>query len=344
MPYLLIALLIALGVWQYRRYQSGLPALPGARPATPEQVVRAELPPALQSAILDLLYNGRDPQSMHDMASELEKYGFFDAAMLLHKRADELAVLQRQVDAILAARGLNPTTVTPSLRETLLQEVIKMPTVSPAPRPIPPPAGPTAQDVAIRELRNEIGVLDTEYGALDRQIKVGPVSLQTGWNTALGSWRAFALTFERIALPRFADPQFVRDLYSDVANFRQALATWRDNYARELGIQTTVPQTPPGPVAQAEIPAGTVPTLFSSRGTVVRSPVLNLRSNPDNTSAIVTSAPVGAAILVTSTSGDFYLVTYQGQSGWAPKSGVSIAANPRGTIPGAAGGILRGGT
>ena len=342
MPYLLIALLIALGVWQYRRYQSGLPALPGARPATPEQVVRAELPSALQSAILDLIYNGRDPQSMHDMASELEKYGFFDAAMLLHKRADELTVLQRQVDAILVARGLNPSAVSPALRETLLQEVIRTPVPS---VPVPqPPTAPTAQDVAIRELRNEIGVLDTEYGALDRQIKVGPVSLQTGWNTALGSWRAFVLTFERIALARFSDPQFVRDLFSDVANFRQALATWRDNYARELGIQTAVPQTPPGPVAQAEIPAGTVPTLFSSRGTVVRSPVLNLRSNPDNTSAIVTSAPVGAAILVTSTSGDFYLVTYQGQSGWAPKSGVSIAANPRGTIPGAAGGILRGGT
>ena len=342
MPYLLIAVLIALGVWQYRRYQSGLPALPGARPATPEQVVRAEIPPALQNAILDLIYNGRDPQSMHDMASELERYGFFDAAMLLHKRADLIATVQRQVDAVLIGRGLNPSTAAPALREAILQEILKSPLVVPAVPSVPgmPSSTPTPQsalEAAIRDLRNEIGALDTEYGALDRQIKTSPLPVQMliNWNAALASWRAFVLTSERVAPATLADPQFSRD----IANFRQMLATWRDTFARELGIPFGVPQAPPGPVAQAQIPAGTVPTRFSSRGTALRNPDLPLREVADDSSRTIISAPIGASIVVTDTVGDFYLVTYQGQKGWARKSDVSIAVNPPVTIPG---GIRRG--
>ena len=341
MPYLLIAALIAIGVWQYRRYQSGLPALPGAKPVTPEQVVRAEIPPALQNAILDLIYNGRDPQSMHDMASELERYGFFDAAMLLHKRADVLATLQRQVDAVLVSRGLNPTTASPALREAILQEVMRAAPAVPAPPSMPiPQTSQTALEVAMQELRNEIGVLDTEYGALDRQIRAltspSPTFVTT-WNQQLAAWRSFALIIERT--PAQVTQAVIANYREDFQMFRDALAVRRTEYARELGIKSSVPQAPPGPIAQAEVPAGTVPTRFSSRGTVLRSPVLNLRSNPDDVSAIVISAPVGSSIVVTNSSGNYYLVTYQSQSGWARKTDVSIAANPPVAIPG---GIRRG--
>ena len=342
MPYLLIAALIALGVWQYRRYQSGLPALPGAKPVTPEQVVRAEIPPALQNAILDLIYNGRDPQSMHDMASELEKYGFFDAAMLLHKRADVIATFQRQVDAVLVSRGLNPATVSAALRESILQEVMRVAPVIPTPPSTPTPqSSQTALEVAMQELRNEIGVLDTEYGALDRQVRAltSPNSaFVRSWNDTLAAWRSFALIIERA--PAQVTQAAIANYREDFQMFRDALATRRAEYARELGVQSSVPQAPPGPVAQAEVPAGTVPTRFSSRGTVLRSPVLNLRSNPDDVSAIVISAPVGSSIVVTNSSGNYYLVTYQSQSGWARKTDVSIAANPPSTVPG--GGIRRG--
>ena len=345
MPYLIIAALIAFGVWEYRRYRSGLPLLPGAAPASPEQVVRAEIPPALQNAILDLIYNGRDPESMNEFASELERYGFFDAAMLLHKRADALVILQRQVDAILTSRGLNPVTATPALREAVMQEILRGTVATPGTTGPSVPAPPSALEVGFRELRNEIGVLDTEYGALDRQIKALPsltAQQAASWNTAITSWRNFAVTFERIQ-PTAWSAEFFRDLTANVASFRQTLETWRSEYARALGVQAPVPQAPPGPAGGgAEVPAGTVPTFFSSRGTVVSGPVLNLRSRPDFTSAIVTSAPIGASIVVTSSSGDFYLVTYQDKTGWAPKAGVSIAADPRATIPGAAGGILRG--
>ena len=341
MPYLLIAALIAIGVWQYRRYQSGLPALPGAKPVTPEQVVRAEIPPALQNAILDLIYNGRDPQSMHDMASELEKYGFFDAAMLLHKRADVLATLQRQVDAVLVARGLNPAIVSPALREAILQEVMRaVPVIPTSPIMPTPQTTQTALEVAMQELRNEVGALDTEYGALDRQIRALTSSppFVNSWNQQLTAWRSFALIIERVSAQ--VTQSAIANYREDFGLFRDALIARRAEYARELGIQSSVPQAPPGPVAQAEVPAGTVPTRFSSRGTVLRSPVLNLRSNPDDVSAIVISAPVGSSIVVTNSSGNYYLVTYQSQSGWARKTDVSIAANPPSTVPG--GGIRRG--
>lgn len=104
MPYLIIAALAALGYWGYTRTRPGMALLPGngSRPAaTPEQIVIAEAP-SLQREILDLLRNGRNPVAMHAAAGELEKYGFFDAAMLLHKRADELtsiATLAAQAEA-----------------------------------------------------------------------------------------------------------------------------------------------------------------------------------------------------------------------------------------------------
>lgn len=351
MPYLIIAALIVLGVWNYRRYKSGLPVLPGAAPVSPEQVVRAEIPPALQGAIFDLLYNGRDPESMDEVATELERYGFFDAAMLLHKRADVLEALQQQVDMVLISRGLNPAAVTPALREAVLQEILRG-TALPVPGGAPGTTGPgmptpvSAIEAAFRDLRNEVGLLDTEYGALDRQIKVLPSLTPqqlTSWNIVLRLWREFALAFERITIVQLStDRELFSTLTASVANSRRVLERWRDDYARALGIVTAVPQAPPIPAGGAEVPAGTVPSLFSSRGTVIRGPVLDLRSTPDYTSAIVTSAPLGASIVVSQTSGDFYLVTYLDKTGWAPKGGVSIAANPRGTIPGAAGGILRG--
>ena len=347
MPYLIIAALIALGVWQYRRYRSGMLTLPGGKPATPEQVVRAEIPPALQGAIFDLLYNGRDPESMDEVAAELERYGFFDAAMLLHKRADVLAALQRQVDTVLTSRGLNPAAATPALREAVLQEILRG-TVLPVPGTTGPsmPTPVSAIEAAFRDLRNEVGLLDTEYGALDRQIKVLPSLTPqqlNSWNIVLRLWREFALAFERITIVQLStDRELFSTLTASIANSRRVLERWRDDYTRELGILSAVPQAPPIPAGGAEVPAGTVPSLFSSRGTVIRGPVLDLRSAPDYTSAIVTSAPLGASIVVSQTSGDFYLVTYLGKTGWAPKGGVSIAANPRGTIPGAAGGILRG--
>ena len=342
MPYLIIAALIALGVWQYRRYRSGMLTLPGEKPATPEQVVRAEIPPALQSAILDLIYNGRDPQSMHVMAGELEKYGFFDAAKILHKRAEELTILQGQVDAILIARGLNPSLVTPALREAIFQQIVKGTTVPSMPTPrVPETPAPSALDTAMQELRNEIGVLDTEYGALDRQIRTltapSPAFLRA-WNEALVSWRSFVLLIERMTLQDFA--RFLPSTRDDLQLFRDVLVARRLDYARELGVQSSVPQAPPGPGAQAQIPPGTVPTRFVSRGIVLRNPELPLREVPDDSSRAIVFAPVGASITITDTFGDFYLVTYQGQRGWARKSDVSIAANPPATIPGGA--IRRG--
>lgn len=82
MPILIISALIlaGLGYWQYTRPKG---------PLTPQQVVSAEAP-SLSKEIMDLYANGRNPQAMHRAAEELEKYGFFDSAALLRKRADDL--------------------------------------------------------------------------------------------------------------------------------------------------------------------------------------------------------------------------------------------------------------
>ena len=151
MPYLIIAALLAIGYWGYTRSRAGVPLLPGGatRPTTPEQIVRTDVPPAISNEVLDLLRNGRDPQSMHDVATEMEKYGFFDAAMLLHKRADELAILQRRVDEILTGRGLNPATASPTLREAILQGLMLVPTA--------PSAGLQARPITVGQALQEPG-------------------------------------------------------------------------------------------------------------------------------------------------------------------------------------------
>lgn len=132
MPLLLLAL-VALGVWGYTR-PGGFRGLlstpmPGS-PATPEQIIRTDAP-QLANEIIDLFRNGRNVQAMHAVATELEKDGFFEAAALLHKRADVL--MGASVDpaaqdaAALAARNLRirqnivqivrPVTPTVSLRD-----------------------------------------------------------------------------------------------------------------------------------------------------------------------------------------------------------------------------------
>lgn len=89
MPILLISalLLAGFGYWEYTRIKAGLPLLPFGE--SPEQVATRDTP-LLSKEVLDLYYNGRDAQAMHAAAATLEKYGFFDAGMLLHKRADAI--------------------------------------------------------------------------------------------------------------------------------------------------------------------------------------------------------------------------------------------------------------
>lgn len=126
MPLLLIAI-IAASYWGYTRGKSDLPffpafppfggtgvppgaqvapipPVPAGTPILPVPVGTPILPvPAMSQAagpnpltkeIMDLLRNGQNPVAMHAAANELEKYGFFDAALLLHKRAEELSLAQ----------------------------------------------------------------------------------------------------------------------------------------------------------------------------------------------------------------------------------------------------------
>ena len=243
MPYLIIAALLAIGYWGYTRSRAGVPLLPGGatRPTTPEQIVQTDVPPAISNEVLDLLRNGRDPQSMHDVATEMEKYGFFDAAMLLHKRADELAILQRRVDEILTGRGLNPATASPTLREAILQGLMLVPTAPSAPAP----RTPTPEESATA-LRNAVGVLDTAYGTLDREIRAIIVTrpFLTEWNQVLAAWRSFALSVERgtPATPPAAG------LTEDLNMFRELLIVWRARYLAQKGapvVEAPVPQAPP---------------------------------------------------------------------------------------------------
>ena len=253
MPYLIVAALIALGYWGYTRSRTGRPLLPGASTTrTPEAIVRADVPPTISNEVLDLLRNGRDPQSMHDVATEMEKYGFFDAAMLLHKRADELAILQQRVDAILVGRGLNPATASPTLREAILQGLMLV-QPSPTAPSAPSPRTPTPEEAATA-IRNAVGVLDTDYGNLDREIRSIIVTPQflTGWNQLLVSWRSFALGVERstpAALPAMAE---------DLRMFRELLINWRARFLVQKGapvVEAPVPQAPPpGPGTQAANP------------------------------------------------------------------------------------------
>lgn len=86
MPYLIVGVLLALGYWGYRAFGATSTSLSRG---TRDEVVASEAP-LLAKEILDLLQNGRNPQAMHAAATELEKYGFFNSAILLHKRAEQL--------------------------------------------------------------------------------------------------------------------------------------------------------------------------------------------------------------------------------------------------------------
>lgn len=237
MPILLLGLLalFGFGYWEYTRGRKAVPGLPPALPptATPQQIVTADAP-SLANEILDLLYNGRDPRAMHAVASELEKDGFFDAAAILHNRANELEAAARTPQA--------PT-----------------PQAPPPPFGPPPPAPPQAPqggtqaavlEAAIRDIRNEVGRVDTLYGTLDRQMRsLAPnAGRDASWNTAITSWRRFALDFERApagsGYEEFGGPTGLLKLLSD---FRTTLATWQAEYAREVGLAAVPQQAPAGP-------------------------------------------------------------------------------------------------
>lgn len=109
MPILLISalLLAGFGYWEYIR----LKAVAGA-PQTPQQIAASDTP-LLSKEVLDLYFNGRDPQAMHSAAARLEEYDFFDSAMLLHKRADQLSAVAPPVIPGIPAQSSQPTQVPP---------------------------------------------------------------------------------------------------------------------------------------------------------------------------------------------------------------------------------------
>lgn len=147
MPLLIIAALIAAGYWGYTLGKPGITlALPTRRDpegptfellgptplvppkagtAVPEQVVAVAIEaPTLTKEILDLLSNGQNPVAMHAAASELEKYGFFDAALLLHKRADELIPTAGQTSTIPAFGGTSAVPAN-AMADGLLQSQLR---------------------------------------------------------------------------------------------------------------------------------------------------------------------------------------------------------------------------
>lgn len=232
MPFLIFGAiaLFGLGYWFKTKNYKGLP--PQLPPnATPQQIVSQDAP-SLAKEILDLLYNGTDPNAMHAVASELEKDGFFDAAAILHKRAAELDALRTPAQSgpppnQQGGGGIPPGTV-------------------------PGTPAPQVLDAALRDIRNEVGRLDTMYGGLNRQIQALPsnATRQAGWNTAITSWRTFAQDFERLSSnPRsFETPGVVAGLLKALSDFRTTLATWQAEYAAAAGIASSVPQqAPAGP-------------------------------------------------------------------------------------------------
>ena len=300
MPLLIISALIlvaGLGYWEYIRPKG---------PRTPQQVVADEAP-ALNKEILDLYFNGRDPQAMHLAASELEEYGFFDSAMLLHKRADQLAQMGAATPPAPGMPGA------------------------------PAPTTQSALDAGIRDLRNEVGALDTQYAALNQQVQSAPAALspsfRANWGTSNRIWQLFVVDFERSTASPMQLATF-QNLTTRAAELRRVLISSQADFAREIGVISSVPQASPGPAAQAELPPGAVPTRFATRATATRSPILEARFRPDSVSAIITSIPLGGSVLVTSSitnpAGDFYLVNYQGQTGWVPKQFVSLGFDVEG--------------
>lgn len=253
MPILLLGILALFGFGYWYTKKAPLPpGLPPAMPptATPQQVVTADAP-SLANEILDLLYNGRDPRAMHAVASELEKDGFFDAAAILHNRANELDAA-RAPQSPQAPQGA------------------QAPPPPFAPPPQAPPQAPqggtqaAVLEAAIRDIRNEVGRIDTLYGTLDRQMRSLAVSAATAnrdasWNTAILSWRRFALDFERAPTPseyqEFGGPTGLLKLLSD---FRTTLATWQAEYAREVGLAPVPQQAPAGPTIATQ-PSRNVP-------------------------------------------------------------------------------------
>jgi len=99
------------GYWEYKKTHpasggtgpaggtgSGLPPGPAApeappTPAQAQQVVQNEVPSSLANEVTNLILNGKNPDLIDLVATELEKEGYFDTALLLHKRA---AILRGQ--------------------------------------------------------------------------------------------------------------------------------------------------------------------------------------------------------------------------------------------------------
>lgn len=220
MPYLLIALLAALGYWGYTRTRSGMPLLPGAT-RTPEQVVAADVPTTLSKEVLDLYYNGRNAQAMHAAASELEKYGFFDAARLLHKRAEVLS-------------GAPPSDeITPS--GSMPGGIVLTPPVQIPSTPIPTNGG-TAQPAqpmqSAEDVRYQILALDQAYSAFEASIRspnapIYPSEMVQRWTQWLAQWRSFRTDILN------STNLNLTEAYQYIASFRQSLRDWQNAFQVE---------------------------------------------------------------------------------------------------------------
>lgn len=98
-------------------------------------------------------------------------------------------------------------------------------------------------------------------------------------------------------------------------------------YAHGDWIRTS--STPP---AATEVPVVTPPPAASS-GTGKVTEALNFRSGPNTSSAVITVLPAGASVTLTGkTSGSFRELRYNGKTGWAHSSWISITGTPVPTV------------
>lgn len=229
MPILLISalLLAGLGYWEYMRLKAGLPLLPSydeisGAPRTPEQIAKTDTP-LLEKEVLDLYYNGRDGQAMHRAAMELEKYGFFDSALLLHKRADQLLA---SLPSVTSPSGLS------------------------SPPPMTPDDNPT-----LRNLLAEVAKVNESYSVLDRQVQpltnLTPKFLQS-WTTIRDDWRSFFSYIER--LNSVQQIPLIPSISEELIVYRKKLAVQQKAFETELGIFSPIR----GPVTTAPFQAGSI--------------------------------------------------------------------------------------
>ena len=294
--YLIIAALLALGYWGYTRTRSGLPLLPGAT-RTPAQVAASELPPELSVAFLDLLNNGRNAQAMHAAATELERYGFFESAMLLHKRADELTP--------------------PPAGQAPLPRV---PPIIPLPPGVIPPGTPADTAAAIQSVRSQMGALNLQWEDLNLLIRQFTPQRIAEWNNALNRWRQF--------YTQPVTPLNVAQVTTEFRGQQNALDGWRIYYDRTRSatapsVTAPVPTTPPqAPTVVEQIPPGTFVPL-TARGTISRP--INVRAQPDMTSPILAAMTANTAVNIIGSMGDYYQINYQGNIGWLPKTAITLS-------------------